>query len=163
MIMAEHDRILHCAIEAHGGRVLQAVGDGVYAVFASAGETALAAVQAQTALQQLVVPDVGPLRVRMAIHTGVGPTALKACLRLLGIARGEQVLISGATADCLCAVLPSSAALRPLGRHRMGELRPPEDVFQLVDAQMRSALLPLRSRWYQRWRRYTKELKQRLS
>jgi hypothetical protein len=49
-----------------------------------------------------------------------------------------------------------------LGAHRTRELGPLEHVFQLVHANMASEVLTLRSAWYQRWRRYAKEILRRV-
>ena len=59
--LAEHDALLTRGVEAHDGRVFKHTGDGVCAVFESAGRAVAAASEAQRLLQ---------LPVRMGIHTG---------------------------------------------------------------------------------------------
>jgi len=59
--LAEHDALLTRVVEAHDGRVFKHTGDGVCAVFESAGQAVAAASEAQRLLQ---------LPVRMGIHTG---------------------------------------------------------------------------------------------
>jgi class 3 adenylate cyclase len=158
LALADHDVILHNAVEAHGGTVFQTVGDGLYASFQSPTAALSAAVQSQRALHMRRWTGLGPLKIRIAIHTGGGQTALNRCLRLLDIAHGGQVLLTSTTADLVREALPAGASLRPLGAHRTRELGPLEHVFQLVHANMASEVLTLRSAWYQRWRRYAKEI-----
>lgn len=59
--LADHDDVLHTAIEARGGRVFKHTGDGVCAVFTSPRTAVDAAVAAQQTLE---------LPVRMGIATG---------------------------------------------------------------------------------------------
>jgi len=105
--LRRHDDIVRRAIEAHDGYVFKTVGDSFFAVFASPWNALSAGVDAQTALQAEAWGEVGPLRVRMALHTGsaqerdgdfFGPTVNRVA-RLLSTAHGGQVLISRATAE----------------------------------------------------------------
>src|SRR5229473_848987 len=68
--LARHDLLLRQAIEAHGGHVFKTVGDQFCAAFASAPEALAAALAAQQAVQTEPWPQTGPLRVRIALHTG---------------------------------------------------------------------------------------------
>lgn len=129
--LSRHDDLLRHAIEAHDGHVFKTVGDGFFAAFANPQDALSAGVSAQLALQSEKWGEVGPLRVRMALHTGsaqerdddyFGPT-LNRVARLLSAAHGGQVLISRATAEI---------KLRNLGEHRLRDLAQPERVFQLV-------------------------------
>ena len=61
--LAEHDKVLRKAIEAHGGWFFKHTGDGVCAAFASPRSAVDAAVAAQ---RQLELP------VRMGLATGEG-------------------------------------------------------------------------------------------
>ena len=49
--LSRHDDILREAIEAHGGRIVKNLGDGVYAVFHRAGDAVAAAIAAQFKLR----------------------------------------------------------------------------------------------------------------
>jgi class 3 adenylate cyclase len=69
--LARHDEILRGAVEAHGGEVVKSTGDGLHAVFASAGEAVAASAAAQQLLAGEEWGEVGALRVRMGLHTGV--------------------------------------------------------------------------------------------
>jgi class 3 adenylate cyclase len=65
-----HDRILRRAVEAHGGVIFKTVGDAICAAFANAGDALRAALAGQRSLQKETWGSTGPLRVRMALHTG---------------------------------------------------------------------------------------------
>ena len=63
VLLVEHDAILRDVIDKHGGLLFRHIDDGVAAVFASAGDAANAAVDAQERLRDV-------LPVRMGLHTG---------------------------------------------------------------------------------------------
>jgi class 3 adenylate cyclase len=69
--LALHDELMRRAIESHDGSVVKTTGDGFFAVFATAGDAVDAAIDAQLALAAEAWPETGPLRGRMAVHTGV--------------------------------------------------------------------------------------------
>src|SRR5829696_6717930 len=68
--LSRHDEILRTVIEANNGSVVKTAGDGVHAAFWIATETLEAALEAQRALLREEWAEAGPLRVRMALHTG---------------------------------------------------------------------------------------------
>jgi class 3 adenylate cyclase len=63
-VLAEHHRLLRETFGAHGGVEVGMLGDGFFVAFASATDAAAAASEAQRRL------GVGPVRVRMGLHTG---------------------------------------------------------------------------------------------
>lgn len=65
-----HNAALHGAIKLFNGRVFKIIGDEFQAVFAQPVDAIQAAVAGQRALGQTAWEHVGPLRVRMGIHTG---------------------------------------------------------------------------------------------
>jgi class 3 adenylate cyclase len=70
--LARHDAILREAIEANGGYIFRLIGDAFCAAFSSAPQALQAALDAQRALHVEPWPaELGELRVRMALHTGV--------------------------------------------------------------------------------------------
>jgi len=81
----------------------------------------------------------GPLRVRMALHTGVVELCdgdyigipLNRVARLITIGHGAQTIVSQVTADLLQDHLPPDVRLRDLGEHRLKDLTRPEHIFQL--------------------------------
>jgi predicted ATPase/class 3 adenylate cyclase/tetratricopeptide (TPR) repeat protein/DNA-binding XRE family transcriptional regulator len=140
--LAHHDAVLRQAITAHGGVVFKTVGDAFYAAFVRAPDAFAAALDAQSAIYNL--QSTIDVRVRMALHTGVaeerdgdyfGPP-LNRVARLLVTGHGGQILLSLATAELVREHLPAGAELRDLGTHRLKDLSRPEQIFQLVTADL---------------------------
>src|SRR5947209_4799902 len=107
LALARHDALLRAAIQTHGGHVFKAMGDQFCAAFATAPDAVAAAIEAQGALNAEPWGETGPLRVRMALHTGAtelrdsdyfGPP-LNRVARLLDAGHGGQILLSQATFD----------------------------------------------------------------
>jgi len=153
--LASHDRILTEAITAQGGRVFKHTGDGLCAVFAAASAAARAARDVQLAVAGADAQALGPLRVRIAVHTGgareragdfYGP-ALNRCARLLDIGHAGQVLLSGATADMIGdpSTIGSGITLVDVGTHRLRDLQQPLRVWQLAAPGLQREFPPLRS------------------
>src|SRR4051794_38835517 len=103
--LARHDGVLRRAIESHGGAVFKTIGDAFCSAFAGPGDALGAAREAQQELAREAWGEAGPIRVRMALHTGTpehrdadyfGPPVNRVA-RLLATGYGEQVLLSQAT------------------------------------------------------------------
>ena len=151
--LARHDRLLRDAISAHGGVVFKTVGDAVCAAFATGPSAVAAALAAQRALYNEPWGATGPLRVRMALHTGQaeaqagdylgGP--LNRVARLLSLGHGDQILLSGPTADLVDDYLPPGVTLRDMGMHKLKDVTRPEHVFQLVAPDLPADFAPLAS------------------
>lgn len=138
--LARHDAILRNAIETNSGYVFKTIGDAFCAAFYTASKGLAAAVAAQRILQVILWGDTGPLRVRMALHTGVaesrdsdyfGPP-LNRVARLLSTGYGGQVLLSQLTSELVRDSLKGNMSLRDLGQHHLKDLIEPERIFQLV-------------------------------
>ncbi|HEX6290052.1 MAG TPA: tetratricopeptide repeat protein [Herpetosiphonaceae bacterium] len=152
--LARHDALLRAAITSHDGVVFKTVGDAFYAAFTTATSALGAALTAQRALQSAAWDDsVGPLRVRMALHTGsaemrdgdyFGP-ALNRVARLLAAGHGGQILLSRVTQELVRDLLPPVTQLRDLGEHRLKDLIRPEHIFQLLAPDLRADFPPLRT------------------
>ena len=138
--LARHDTLLREAIEARTGYIFKTVGDAFYAAFAEPSD-ALAAAKAaqQILLKETWPPELGDLRVRMALHTGVaeeregdyfGPP-LNRVSRLLAAGHGSQILLSLATQELVRDALPDGVTLLDLGDHRLKDLFRPERIFQV--------------------------------
>jgi predicted ATPase/class 3 adenylate cyclase len=151
--LARHDRILRETIAAHGGAVVKMRGDGIHAAFADPTCGIRAAVEAQRALlvQDWGEPD--DLRVRMGLHTGpaeqrdgdyFGPAVNKAA-RLMSAANGGQIVVSLATEELVCDVMPAGYDVVDLGEHRLRDLSRAERVFQLSADGLEDEFPPLRS------------------
>jgi predicted ATPase/class 3 adenylate cyclase len=151
--IARHDAVLRRAVLAHGGHVVKTTGDGLHAAFATAGGALAACLDAQAVLQAGDWGAVGPLRVRMALHTGAaelrdgdyyGP-ALNRAARLLAAAHGGQVLLSQVTAALVRDDLPGGADLRDLGEQRLRDVPRPERISQLLAPVLPAEFPPLRT------------------
>ena len=151
--LMRHDAILRGAIEGNGGHVFKTVGDAFCAAFATAPQALDAALAAQCALHAEDWGEIGPLGVRIALHTGVaeerngdyfGPT-LNRVARLLAAGHGGQILLSSATHELVRDRLPAGAELRDLGEHRLRDLERPEHIYQVALWGLPADFPPLRS------------------
>jgi predicted ATPase/class 3 adenylate cyclase len=151
--LARHDEILRSAIEERGGYVFKTVGDAFCAAFLTAPDALETALQTQRRLLSTEWEHIGPLRVRMALHTGAaderdgdyfGPP-LNRVARLLSAGHGGQVLLSLPTQELVRDQLPAGTSLRDLGEVRLKDLFRPERVFQLVLPDLPSEFPPLRT------------------
>ncbi|MBV9893612.1 MAG: adenylate/guanylate cyclase domain-containing protein [Chloroflexi bacterium] len=144
--LARHDRIVNTCVRRLNGHVVKSKGEGdsVFAVFRLARDAVTAALVLQCALNAEQWPTAQPIRVRMAIHTGqvdlrdgdyYGPTVNR-CARLRALAKGGQVLISGASARLTEGQLPPGASLQDLGSHMLKDLSAPERVWQLMHPRL---------------------------
>src|SRR4051812_36771394 len=68
--LARHHALLRQAVEAHAGQVFNIAGDAFCVAFTTAPEALAAADAAQRALYVEPWGELGPIRVRMALHTG---------------------------------------------------------------------------------------------
>ncbi len=157
--LARHHALLQQAIEANGGYVFQIVGDAFCAAFHTAADSVGAALAAQRALAAEAWGEEGPIRVRMAVHTGTAELragdhksgeyasglTLSHAARLLSVAHGGQILVSSATQPMLREQLPAQVELRDLGRHRLRDIARAEQIFQVVAPGVPSAFPALAS------------------
>jgi predicted ATPase/DNA-binding SARP family transcriptional activator/class 3 adenylate cyclase len=139
-----HDTLIRQVVEAHGGVLLKARGEGdsTFSVFRRATHAAAAALQLQAALEAADWPQECVLSVRMALHTGeaqerdgdyYGPTVNRAS-RLRAVAEASQILVSRATADVIIDHLPPEARLVELGSQPLRDLERPETIYLLAGA-----------------------------
>ena len=152
--MDRHLVLLDAAIASHYGIHFKTVGDAVQAAFPTAPDAVAAALDAQRALCQESWPEsLGPLRVRVAVHTAAATPqdgdylapGLNRLARLLAAAHGGQVLLSLATQDLARDSLPPGASLRDLGEHPLRDLYRPERVFQLLYPDLPADFPPIRT------------------
>ena len=151
--LARHDAILRAAVETAGGHVFKTVGDAFYAAFPTAASAVGAALDAQRVLGGESWGETGELRVRMAIHAGAVEVRdgdyfgrpLNRVARLLALAQGGQVLVSGVARAFLEGALPEGAALRDLGDARLRDVEGSERVSQLVHPALGDVFAPLAS------------------
>src|SRR6202046_1044644 len=140
--LRRHDEILRDAIEQAGGYVFKTVGDSFCAAFSAARAGLDAALTAQRSLAAQSWPTSRPIVVRMGLHAGVceerdgdyfGPAVNRAA-RLLAVASGGQVLVSGGAGGLRSDGLPHGGDLRELGTHRLKDLSRPERIYQVEAA-----------------------------
>jgi class 3 adenylate cyclase len=154
--VVRHDAIVANAVDDNDGvrPQEQGEGDSAVAVFLKASDAVAAAVDIQRALAREPWPTTGPLRVRMAIHTGeadlrdernYGGEAIIRAARMRALAHGGQVLISSVTADVVADRLPQLASLSDLGVHRLKAMGRPQRVYQLDHPELAHTFPPLRS------------------
>jgi predicted ATPase/class 3 adenylate cyclase len=152
--LQQHNDILSEEIDRHGCSVFKTVGDAFCAAFDDQLKALTAAVEAQRRLTAHTWPcDVGEIRVRMALHTGMadhhdgdyfGPS-LNRVARLTSIAHGGQILLSSAMAEVLENVPQPGISLRDLGLHRLKDLRRAETTYQVVAEGLRAVFPELDS------------------
>jgi class 3 adenylate cyclase len=149
----QHNYLLRHTIEAHGGHVFKTVGDAFCAVFQSARAAVQAAIEAQRALVREEWGAIGPIRVRMALHTGeveerdndyFGPCVNRVA-RLLSAAHGGQVLMSAVTRALVRDLALPGISLIDLGEYRLKDLHRPEKVYQVVTPDLPTRFPPLKT------------------
>ncbi|MEA2520253.1 MAG: hypothetical protein QOF49_2333 [Chloroflexota bacterium] len=151
--LATHDDLLRSAITSSGGVVVKTMGDGMLAVFDQPSDALKAAILAQRSLRDASWAETGPLRVRMALHTGTAESregdffgqALNRDARILAIGHGGQILLSAMAALLAREGRPAGVELLDLGSHRLRDLDRPEQVFQVAVADLPRDFPPLRS------------------
>ena len=151
--LARHDEILKRAIEERGGYVFKTVGDAFCCAFWTATDALDAALEVQRTLFDEEWQETGPLRVRMALHTGAaeeregdyfGPPVNRVA-RLLSAGHGGQALLSLPTQELVRDQLPLGTSLMDLGERHLKDLFRPERVFQLLATELPSEFPPLRT------------------
>jgi class 3 adenylate cyclase len=151
--LARHDVLLRSVMTAHGGYVFKMVGDAVYAAFADPADAVSAALSVQRALAAEEWDEVGPLRVRMALHTGVAQhrdndyfgRTLNRVARILSSSYGGQILLSAATVELVRDSLPGGTNVKDLGEHALKDLLRPEHIFQLTTPDLPAEFPALKS------------------
>jgi class 3 adenylate cyclase/predicted ATPase/DNA-binding CsgD family transcriptional regulator len=138
-----HNTALRQVIEAHAGVVIKTVGDAFQAAFPTAPQALRAAIEGQRALGDAAWNELGPLKVRMGLHTGeavldpsgdeyiVSHTKNRAA-RIMSAAHGGQILLSLTVAELLRGHQPSQVTLKDLGEHHLKGMLQPERIFQAL-------------------------------
>ena len=151
-----HNAILRQAIEQNGGVVFKIVGDEFSAAFPTAPQALAAALQAQRDLLSASWNELGPLRVRMGLHTGeahldehgdeyaVSHTKNRAS-RIMSAGHGGQVLLSQESADLCERTLPPGVHLKDLGEQRVKGMLRLEHLYQVVAPDLIQNFPSLRS------------------
>jgi WD40 repeat protein/class 3 adenylate cyclase len=124
-----HDTTIATAVERHGGRLIDAMGEGdsTVSVFDSPTRAVDAAIDLTRALAAVSWPPGLAIRARVALHTGEADfrdgsyygTTLNIAARVRGLADGGQVFVSDDTAALVRKHLPDGVALVDLGPARL--------------------------------------------
>jgi tetratricopeptide (TPR) repeat protein len=151
--LTRHHALLQETIDARKGRVFQVIGDAVCSAFSNADDALGAALEAQRKLQHENWGEIGPVRVRMGLHTGLAETregeyqsslTLVRVQRVTAAGHGGQTLLSAAAAGEVTERLPRGTTLRDLGAHKLRGLSEAEPIYQLVASDLPSEFPPLR-------------------
>ena len=151
-VVTRHDELVHGAVRESGGEVYKHTGDGMGAAFSTPDAAVEAALLAQRALLGEDWGEIGPLKVRMGVHTGEADkrdgyyfgSCLNHVARLMSAAHGGQVLVSR-TAALGCSQLHNQASLVDLGIHRLRDLSRADNVFSLHHPALPSDFPPIKS------------------
>jgi predicted ATPase/class 3 adenylate cyclase len=150
---AQQEKIMREMMAAHGGYVYKMIGDAFQVAFVHAADALAAAVSAQRALHAEHWGEIGPIKLRMALHTGmtdergddyVGPL-LNRVARLMSAGHGGQILLTQATCDELADRLPPDVTLKDMGERRLRDLIRAERVYQVVMAGLPADFPPLKT------------------
>jgi predicted ATPase/class 3 adenylate cyclase len=152
-VLEDHHRLVEGEIVRFGGRVAGIEGDSFFVAFTNPLAALETAVAAQRVLFAHSWPDGVAVRVRMGLHTGGanrGPTgytglSVHRAARVSAAAHGGQILLSGPARSAIGQSLPTSLALRDLGKHRLKDLPDLEHLFQVEVPDLPSDFAPLRS------------------
>ena len=148
-LLAEHRRLLSEAFERHRGFQVDSEGDAFFVTFASAGDAAAAASEAQRALAGHPWPGETEIRVRIGLHSGeprlierryVGLDVHQAA-RVMAAGHGGQVLLSESTRT----LLDDRFQVRDLGDHRLKDLSGPQRLYQLLIEGLPGDFPPLKT------------------
>ena len=151
-VLTSHQELLRGVFARYGGHEVGTQGDAFFVAFSHARDGAIAAVEAQRALQANQWPHGAEVLVRMGLHTGepvvvdddyVGLDVHRAA-RICGAAHGGQVVISDATWR-LIEGGPDGVSVKDLGEHRLKDLERAEHIWQLVAGGLRSEFPRLKS------------------
>jgi class 3 adenylate cyclase len=151
--LARHDTVVRAVLEAGGGYVFKTVGDAFCCAFADPMSACKTAADIQRALAIEEWPAATPLRVRIALCTGLceerdgdyfGPTVNRVA-RLEHAAHGDQILVSASTAELVREALEPALSLLDLGEHRLKDLGRPERIAQLCGDGLERDFPPLKT------------------
>lgn len=149
--LASHHALLRRLFRRYGGYEFNEAGESFVVAFERVGDALACAIAAQQALAEHPwSEEVGPLRVRMALHTGdvelqegdYRGLVLHRASRMLAAAHGGQILCSEATAALVQRQLEAEMRLRDLGVYRLRDVQTPERLFQVEHPGMPQALFP---------------------
>ena len=139
-LLSDHHRLVSEAIAAHGGRHVDAAGDGLFISFPTARAALLACIDAQRAIASHEWPQGADVRVRMGLHTGEPLSAVAGYVgidvhraaRICAAGHGGQILLSEAAHSLIGTAVPDEVSFRDLGEHRLKDLATPIRLYQVI-------------------------------
>jgi predicted ATPase/class 3 adenylate cyclase len=145
--------LLRAAFAENGGIEQGTEGDSFFVVFPTARSGLVAAIDGQRALAAEPWPEDVSVRVRMGLHTGEAEASggslvgldINRAARIAATANGGQIVVSDAIRSLVAGDLPEGVTLRPLGSHRLRDLREPQPLLQVVGPGLAAEFPPLRS------------------
>lgn len=150
-VLQAHNAILADAVTRYGGHLFKEEGDAFKVAFADSASAAMCAILAQAALQRYPWPeDVGPLHVRMALHSGTpfvqgsdyfGPPVNRTA-RILSTTHGSQILVSEDTCHRIESRMESGMQLVDQGFHQLKDLDTPVRLFQVSHSLLEQTRFP---------------------
>jgi predicted ATPase/class 3 adenylate cyclase len=152
--LEQHNAVLHEAIAAYDGCVFKIIGDEFQAMFHTSDQAIRAAIDGQRKLANTVWGHIGPLRVRMGIHTGSAQWeghdfavshTFNRTARIMSCGHGGQILISAEAKAALGAELPPAVSLQDMGRVRLKGLTEREHLYQVNAPDLVQAFPPLKT------------------
>lgn len=152
-VLADQQRLLRAAFDAHDGYEVDTQGDSFFVAFARARDGLLAAVDGQRALLSHQWPVGVQIRVRMGIHTGQAVAsdgrytglAVHRAARIGSAGHGGQILVSQATQTLLEDEEEDlRVALRDLGEQRLKDLDRPVRLYQAAADGLPDSFPPVR-------------------
>lgn len=154
-VLVRHQYIVRAATAQFRGREVDTQGDSFFLLFKSAADALAAAIAVQRGLAAEPWPEGVQVRVRIGLHVGVVKTIEGECVgldvhlaaRICECGNGGQTVLSRSVARNLAdaEIRRLGIALRPLGSHRLKNIRYPEVLFDMQDPQLPGDFPPLRS------------------
>jgi class 3 adenylate cyclase len=138
-------RLVRQGVRQHSGHEVDVRADEVFAVFADASQALAAAVEIQRAFGARGWTDDLQVRVRIGLHsgepslteTGYVGLAVHVAARVCSAGHGGQIVLSVATRDA-GGGMADGVSLRSLGSHQLHGLPDPEELFQVLAADLLS-------------------------
>lgn len=150
-LLGDVRRLLGAAVRSSSGYAVDIRADELFAVFKHAPAALAAALGIQRKVLDRPWPDGARVRIRVGLHTG-RPTltdtgyvglAVHMAARVCFAAHGGQILLSRSAREALDAQSPA-IGFRDLGRHQLRGLPEPEQLFQVVAADLPADFPPPR-------------------
>ncbi len=151
--LEKHNLILRKAIESNNGFIFEIIGDAFCAAFVNPSDAVKSATDAQLRLLKENWAGV-PVKVRMGIHKGradwngnryIGYITLARTQRIMSLAYGGQIIISGETYNSVKEESGARISYRDLGARKLKDLVQPEHLYQVIAEELTQEFPPLKT------------------